>query len=265
MATARVVITDLTRMSGSRICVAGYRRLEDGSLSCIRPLFRHGHLEEHWAVLNHRIVIEPFAVVELDLLFARPELPHSEDWFIRPSYRLRKGQLSDTGRWSLCEQIADDSVASIFGTDILVNGGWFVKRGQGSRSLGTIRASIEQVEYQVRPGGNGWDYRLTFNDGHDSYRLAVTDLAFRYYLDDLRDGVGLSPHQAATQLARELAIADQVWLRIGLARGWDRHPDRCYLQITGVYSSPDYLGGRCFADFRMPESPDPLDLAAVPF
>ena len=26
-----------------------------------------------------------------------------------------------------------------------------------------------------------------------------------------------------------------VYLRIGLARGWDRHPDRCYLQITVVY------------------------------
>jgi hypothetical protein len=44
-----------------------------------------------------------------------------------------------------------------------------------------------------------------------------------------------------------------VYLRIGLARHW--HPDheqpknRCYLQITGVYTFPDYLGGRCFADF----------------
>ena len=33
-----------------------------------------------------------------------------------------------------------------------------------------------------------------------------------------------------TELRRQ-----RVYLRIGLARGWDRHPDRCYLQITGVY------------------------------
>jgi hypothetical protein len=265
MATARVVITDLTRMKGSRICVAGYRRLEDGSLACIRPLFRHGHLEEHWTVVNNRVVIEPFAVVELDLLYAQPTAPHSEDWFVRPSYRVRKGQLSDTGRWSVCEQIADKAVADIFGAEILVDGGWFIWQGQGNRSLGTIRASVEQVEYTTRTAGNGWDYRLTFNDGRASYRLAVTDLAFRYYLDDLRERAGVTPSQAALDLAHELAIADQVWLRIGLARGWDRHPDRCYLQITGIYSHPDYLGGRCFADFRMPESPEPLDLAAVPF
>jgi len=41
----------------------------------------------------------------------------------------------------------------------------------------------------------------------------------------------------------------EVFLRIGLARGWDMYPDRCFLQITGIYSFPDYLDGRTFADF----------------
>jgi len=46
--------------------------------------------------------------------------------------------------------------------------------------------------------------------------------------------------------------ATRVYLRIGLARHWKRFPDRCFLQITGVYSFPDYLGGRCHADFPSP-------------
>ncbi|MGI6627904.1 MAG: hypothetical protein ACOX4K_06115 [Bacillota bacterium] len=46
-----------------------------------------------------------------------------------------------------------------------------------------------------------------------------------------------------------LRSADHVFFRIGLARGWSRYPDRCYLQITGVYTFPDYLDGKCFADF----------------
>jgi len=41
-----------------------------------------------------------------------------------------------------------------------------------------------------------------------------------------------------------------------LARGWERYPDRCYVQITGVYSFPDYLSGRCFADFAPPAVTD---------
>jgi hypothetical protein len=59
----------------------------------------------------------------------------------------------------------------------------------------------------------------------------------------------------------------QVFLRVGLTRGWAKHPDRHYLQLTGVYSFPDYLQGRCFADLAPPDDhlaeeprlpPDPL-------
>jgi len=76
----------------------------------------------------------------------------------------------------------------------------------------------------------------------------VTDLAFRTYLDYLRDRHAVPPMSVAHRLTTILR-KNPVFLRIGLARGWERHPDRCYLQITGVYSFPDYLSGRCFADF----------------
>lgn len=47
----------------------------------------------------------------------------------------------------------------------------------------------------------------------------------------------------------EKQTSSQVYLRIGLARGWKKYPDRCFLQITGVYTFPDYLDGKIFADF----------------
>jgi hypothetical protein len=31
---------------------------------------------------------------------------------------------------------------------------------------------------------------------------------------------------------------------------WQKFPERCYLQITGIYTFPDYLKGRTFIDFR---------------
>jgi hypothetical protein len=43
-----------------------------------------------------------------------------------------------------------------------------------------------------------------------------------------------------------------TFLRIGLARHWDKFPDRCYLQVTGIYTFPDYLRGRNFTDFAVP-------------
>jgi hypothetical protein len=31
---------------------------------------------------------------------------------------------------------------------------------------------------------------------------------------------------------------------------WRKFPDRCYLQITGIYTFPDYLKGSTVVDFR---------------
>jgi hypothetical protein len=40
----------------------------------------------------------------------------------------------------------------------------------------------------------------------------------------------------------------KIWLRLGLTRpyeGW------CWLQVTGIYTFPDYLMGKCFDYFKL--------------
>ena len=88
----------------------------------------------------------------------------------------------------------------------------------------------------------------------------MTDLAFRHYLTHLVTVEGRSPEECAAELTATLQTT-RVYVRIGLARRWERFPERCYLQITGVYSFPDYLGGRCFADFATPPPPAAHDTA----
>ena len=91
---------------------------------------------------------------------------------------------------------------------------------------------------------------MVFDDAAGSrYNLAVTDLAFRFYLDHLRDREDLSPAQGISRLTASIRASDDVFLRIGLTRGFSDRPDRCHLQVTGVYTFPDYLDGKCFADF----------------
>lgn len=44
----------------------------------------------------------------------------------------------------------------------------------------------------------------------------------------------------------------ETWLRLGLTRPWqpaDEDRAWCFLQVTGIYTFPDYLHGACFADF----------------
>jgi len=247
-------------MQGDHICVAGY--LRDGT--CIRPLFQWGRLTESWVWQKGNVVIRPFTEVELDLLQHVPDPPHSEDWWVDPTYYRLVRILKPDQRVTLLQKIEDTNVQGIFGAPIQQESGWFIQAGQGTRSLGTIKvATLERVAYTCRPDGR-WDYRIAFTDGaRTQYRLAVTDLAFRCYLDHLRQHEAVPPDKAAEHLTAYLREST-LYLRIGLARGWEKYPDRCHLQITGVYSFPDYLDGKCFADFN-PKPKNAVPDVEVPF
>lgn len=243
----KLVITDLTRMQGTRICIAGYTR----EYKCVRPVFWSSGLVERWLSNKGQVVIRPFAIVEFDLQEHKPEPPHTEDWIIDEVYRQNCGMLDGEKQERFLKKIADKSVASIFGTPVLRDEGYYIEKGTGTRSLGTvIPKQVKQVSYVKKESGK-WDYRLTFVDAAgEAYHLGVTDLAFRYLLDNARIKKGVAPEEAAQHLTDFFQKA-RVYLRIGLSRNWEKHPDRCFLQITGVHAFPDYLRGRCFADLAL--------------
>lgn len=56
---AQLVITDVTRMSGSRVCIAGV----DNQNRSVRPLFKHHGIEESWLCDGEQVIIKPFAQV----------------------------------------------------------------------------------------------------------------------------------------------------------------------------------------------------------
>lgn len=60
MTLVSMIITDLTRMSGKRVCIAGVT----GDKRTIRPQFEHGEITEDWLFDQAgNIVIRPFARV----------------------------------------------------------------------------------------------------------------------------------------------------------------------------------------------------------
>lgn len=233
----RMTVTDLTRMEGTRVCVGGY--LEDGV--AVRPVAGRVGPNEAWLQQARGGPVAPFTIVELRVGWAPQRLlaPHTEDRTIPMNGHRVVGSLSASEQVALLERTLSPSVRAIFGAEIHVDPqsqwGRYVRAGQGERSLGTVRArEVQAVHYRHYPERNRWDYRLRFVDElGELFQLAVVDLAFRRRLDALRDG-GMNPETAARAVLTELR-RQRVYLRIGLARGWDRHPDRCYLQLTGVY------------------------------
>ena len=245
-----LMVTDLTRMENPHVCVAGYTPKG----VCIRPVFPPPGFHEAWLYRQNKVVIRPFAEIRIDVIPANHhEAPHMEDWLIVSEAPIQRRMLLDTERRMLLEQTVSPNVASIFNAPIYhVDRRWFVKTGEGTQSLGTIGpVQIQQVE--IYDSGAKQTPHLTFTDNSNvSYRLNPTDLSFRYYIRYLRLVQGLSSTEIENKLAYLFAHRD-VFLRIGLTRGtWKEHPNCCHVQITGVYSFPDYLDGKCFADFPLP-------------
>jgi len=145
--------------------------------------------------------------------------------------------------WSVFETVED-----IFEQPVLTDSGFSVMDCQGPRSVGTIRPkSIQKIIYESGLEGT-WDYRIEFKDGSGaSYRLKITDLTWHYFCNSQR-GQFSTAESCAAQMTRMLHDRN-VYLRIGLSRGWKIFPDRCFLQVNGIHTFPDYLDGKTFVDF----------------
>ncbi len=237
-----IVITDLTRMQQGKVCIAGY----DKRRTAIRPVLPYSGISERSLYIDHSPVIFPFALVEFDFTEGNPKPPHTEDQFFDPYSVCYIRPVHD--RKTVLEWSLYPSVADIYEQPIQKGPGYWVLDCQGPRSLGTVQpAEIVQLRYEAGEEG-AWDYRLRFVDGSgESYSLKITDLTWQYYCHSR-----LSQVQDREQIAQELTgvlKSHEVYLRIGLARGWNKFPERCYLQINGIYSFPDILEGKTFADF----------------
>ena len=238
-----LILTDLTRMQEGRVCIAGY----DESGQCIRPVLPPPGIQESSLYSQGRAIIYPFAVVEFELLRPTPEPPHTEDHRYEPSTVRFIEKVEEKRKRQVLLNSTFPTVQAIFEVPIYSDVGHYVMAGQGSRSLGTLQPKrVIKAIYEQDPSGK-WKYRLGFVDGGDcGYWLTVTDLAWRYYCDhNCRKGIELG--DISNKLTHWLR-SNAVFLRIGLARGWEKFPDRCFLQVTGVYTFPDYLEGKIFAD-----------------
>ncbi len=239
-----IVITEVTRMQEGRVCIAGY----DQQGHCLRPVLPPPGIHESTLYAGPRPIIFPSAKVEFEFTQPTPQPPHTEDIRYEPaSVRLIERQPED--RWhKMLQATVSPGVAAIFEQPILTDLGYYIMDGQGPRSLGTIKpVRITQVIHELSLE-NKWQYRLRFEDGAGAaFRLTVTDLAWRYYCDRQR-AQGTAPAQIAADLLRALQTSE-VYLRVGLARGWDKFPGRCFIQLTGIHTFPDYLEGKTFADF----------------
>jgi len=242
-----IVITDVTQMpKGNEVCVVGI----DVDGRCIRPVCEEGFLKQYLRDTKQTVIVRHGAKVEFDFHKVDVVPPHIEDQGFDPDSIVSKGFCNDAEWESILQNSSYTKVGDIF-DNLLQDHSW-VKLGAKTRSIATL-SQVTLTNVQLPEWNGKLRYRLSFRDSIGSiFDRPISDLAFRElcYKEIKRDG-----HNRLTisaELTNLLTSAERVYLRLGLARPWAQPGStekRCYLQVTGIYTFPDYLQGRTFADF----------------
>lgn len=243
-----LIITDLTQMpKGNEVCVVGI----DEAGNCIRPCCEGGFLKDYLYDADGRLVVRPRAKVEFDLHPITCQAPHIEDMGFEPD-SIRGRGLCNNKEWeSILKRSSYTSVDDIY--DGLLREHRWIKPGANTRSIGTLtKVRITSVKLPEREGK--LKYRLYFIDGtgfrYDN--IGVSDLAFRELSYAQVKRLGHSPIVVSEQITSLLTSTDRTYIRLGLARPWvnpNTSKIGCWMQVTGIHTFPDYLGGKSFADF----------------
>lgn len=230
-----ITITDLSRMGGDRVCIFGF---DENGIS-IRPTLPYGVRERHLFDEEHNFIIKPFARIKFNLIKNRPQPPHSEDHILDSRVKPELiGNLNPRESEKFLNEHLYPSVDEIFGAPIYQHR--YLKKGEGERSLGTVKADrLLYFDYGLKDNGK-YEYRITFNDANGAiYNLPITDCAFRNYCNNLNDIKMDNTQSIRWKLLRNLNQKN-VYLRVGLTREFrDVH----WLQVSGIHTFPDYKVG----------------------
>lgn len=244
-----LIITDLTRMSGDKVCIAGITV----NNKTIRPDFPPPGILENHLYQENKVIVRPKAKLKMYLepkRFIKP--PHTEDHHWTKWEQIELIEFLSSENWNVfLQNTMSPSANAIFEGNLQENK--YSLPNTGKYSLGTIKPdAITSFSYNSQFGS--WSYRLSFIDasGEQFSNISITDLALRYYVDYLRERKNFTPYDISRRLFQTFT-ENEIWLRLGLGRPFkkDAHTNaRCYLQVNGIYTFPDYLEGKCFADFK---------------
>ncbi|PUB13718.1 dual OB domain-containing protein [Yoonia sediminilitoris] len=219
----QVLVTEVTRMTGGQVCVAG---LDIHSGEMVRPLQPGGHNwpEEKWVgggylAVGNVIFLAPAKA-------GNPSYPHANEDF-RVAKVGKQGEASVTELYAACAETSDQHLEDIFGGNLVE--GKYALADSECRSLGSIAIQARRLRASAPYGKPQVSYQDAQKIWHN---LTVTELYTKNYAD---------AEAGAQSLSARLTSAgwQDVILRLGLARPWDGgeqgfNPKRCYLQLNGI-------------------------------
>lgn len=232
MSVQEVLLLAVTKML-SGVCVAGMTTEPDRvtGLRWVRPVREHGNILLGDITTAEGSVLRPFDVVALNMLRARPNPPHAEDWICdltrtRPCVNRR---LEGERRAAFLQKYCDCDPCQVL--------------DRQERSLCLFKPDWVQGCYKLDPYTGQFQARLSFGLYGRCYRgsyarggLSVTDLKWRAlgraWLP--AEGGGLDFDEG--DLEARFGIRE-IYLAVGLTRSYR---GAFWPMIIGVHTLPDY-------------------------
>jgi hypothetical protein len=246
-----IVITDVTKMQGDRVCIAGL----DRNGKSIRPVLKRARedITSSHLYVNDKLVIRPRAKVRFDFYPVRIAPPHIEDLGFDPARVRHEGFCNDSEWESILRASLSPSVADIY--DGLLQKPHKVEPGARTRSLGTV-TDVQILGIFIEQRGSKREHRISFMDssGCRYDRVIINDLMFRAFADSSINRLN-STVRAAREIENIMIMVERLYLRLGLARPWlneNTGKKECWMQVTGIHTFPDYLGGESADDVSIP-------------
>jgi len=236
-------------MQGDRVCIAGL----DRNGKSIRPVLkRFGEdITCKHLYIGDNLVIRPRAKVKFNFYPVRTASPHIEDLGFDPAAIRHEGFCDDSEWESIPRASLSPSVADIY--DGLLQKPHWIEPGARTRSLGTVTGVQVSGAFFEQRGGKR-EYRVSFVDGAGCRydRVIINDLMFRAFADSTVNRLN-STVRAAREIENMTMEVERLYLRLGLARPWlneNSGKKECWMQVTGIHTFPDYLGGESDEEFR---------------
>jgi hypothetical protein len=221
----RIVVNHVTRMTGSRICVAG---IDTATYRHVRPVTPPG------APLTRELLREnggPFgvgALVDIGSVAACPNAPEVEDHAFEMTRAMSVSDVDETAYLELLTAMRAADLGSAFGPELeRVGRTYAVDPGNGGSSLTVLRAKSRPV---LEINGYG-ELRLWYNDAEPPAYLSVKDV--RFFEDDNET----IKTRAVEDVNRRLARGVDAFLMLGLTRPWLKPGEtyeRHWLQLNGL-------------------------------
>ncbi|MFA6451220.1 MAG: hypothetical protein WCX65_17225 [bacterium] len=239
-----VIILDITRMKDDRIGVSGVYKDPELGYCSIRPVPPAGTLRVNFLRRGSGIV-EPFTIMRFKFTGTVQNPPHVEDFVFEdknPGNAVIVGKIEDSEKQRLMSSISKQFLNEIHGKNMVDNK--YIYEGGEGRSLGCLKIyRVSKLYIEDKDGKSVARIGFKYKDVFLSLKVAERRL-YEYIGGKVAEGADLEMLRYGIE--ERLREAHPVFMRLGLSRPFlfEDDPDKrkkCYLQILGIHTFPDYL------------------------